>query len=162
MRAAAPQAEAPAGPGAETVCYVTVEVAGQLFGIPIERVHDVFVVSGLTRVPLAPPEVAGLVNLRGRVVTALDLRRRFGLPETGAAERPMAVGIEAGSEFLGLIVDAVGEVLRLDRESRDDNPVHLAERWAALASGVHRLEDRLLVVLDVDAVLNLDRTAQAA
>ncbi len=142
----------------ETISYVTVEVADQLFGIPIETVHDVFVLSGLTRIPLAPPEVAGLVNLRGRVVTAIDLRRRFGLPDS-ASERKMAVGIEAGAESFGLVVDGVGEVMTLPREGRDDNPVHFTGRWSALASGVHRLKGRLLVVMDVDAVLDLDRAA---
>ena len=140
-----------------TITYVTVEVGEQMFGLPIKRVHDVFVSPALTVVPLAPPEVAGLLNLRGRVVTAIDLRRRFGMPQAPAGIRPMTVGIEDGPESFGFIVDAVGEVVTLDAESRDDDPAHLSDRWAPLARGIHRLQDRLLVVLNVDSVLNLDR-----
>lgn len=134
--------------------YVTMTAAGQLFGLPIERVRDVFMVSGMTPVPLGPPEVAGLLNLRGRVATAIDLRRRLGLSRA-EGESLMAVGIEAQGESYGLIVEGIGDVIRLGRETRDDNPAHLSGSWAALSSGVHRLEGRLLVVLDVDAVLEI-------
>ncbi|APF38580.1 chemotaxis protein CheW [Chelatococcus daeguensis] len=138
--------------------YVTVTVGEQLFGIPIDRVRDVFVVGGLTPVPLAPPEIRGLVNLRGRVVTAVCMRRRLGLParEEGAGGTVMAVGLEQGDESFGLIVDGVGEVLRVPAETREPRPPHLGGRWASLASHIHRLDDRLLVVLDVDAVLAFD------
>lgn len=154
--------------------HVTILVGGQLFGIPIARVHDVFVTGEMTRVPLAPPEVAGLLNLRGRVITAVDLRTRLGVPApagpasagpvsagTASAGR-MAVGIELGSEHYGLLVDEVGEVLRLGPDSRHDSPAHLAGRWAELSTGIHRLADRLLVVLDVDRVLSLPQAAAAA
>jgi purine-binding chemotaxis protein CheW len=134
--------------------YVTVMVAGQLFGLPIQRVRDVFMVQAMTPVPLAGPEIAGLINLRGRVATAIDLRRRLGLPE-GRASAPMAVGLEARGESYGLIVDTVGEVMRLSDASRDENPVHLSGPLAGLARCVHRLDDKLLVVLDVEAVLDL-------
>lgn len=148
--------------------YVTVTVGGQLFGLPIGRVHDVFVTGQVTRVPLAPPEVVGLVSLRGRVVTAIDLRVRFGLPRLADARESdhgrgrMAVGIEAGSEHYGLLVDEVGDVLRLDPTSRDDVPAHLTGRWAELCAGVHRVDDRLLLILDVDRALSLSPTALAA
>lgn len=132
--------------------YVTVTVAGQLLGLAIDRVHDVFVASEITSVPLAPPEIAGLLNLRGRVVTALSLRRRLRLPDAPASERRMAVGLEQQGEAYGLLVDEVGEVLRLDPAARQPNPVHLDPRWAALSQGVHQLHNRLLIILDVDAV----------
>ena len=73
----------------------------------------------------------------------------------------MAVGIDHGGEAYALIVDAVGEVMRLDQSTFESTPVHLDRNWAALATGVHRLEDRLLVVLDVDAILRLDLQAAA-
>ncbi len=80
--------------------YVTATVGGQLFGLPISRVQDVFAPDRLTRVPLAPPEIAGLLNLRGRIVTAIDLRRRLGL-EAFAADAPrMAIGVEYKGESL--------------------------------------------------------------
>src|SRR3954470_8495448 len=97
--------------------YVTVVTAGQLFGLKLERVRDVFVPRGLSRVPLAPPEVAGLLNLRGRIVTAIDLRRRLGPAPREDGGAPVAVGIEDRGELYGLIVDAVGDVLRFKRSS---------------------------------------------
>ena len=91
--------------------FVTVVTGGQLFGLRLERVRDVFVPRGISRVPLAPPEVAGLLNLRGRIVTAIDLRRRLGLPPREDGGSPVAVGIEERGELYGLIVDRVGDVL---------------------------------------------------
>src|ERR1041384_1423190 len=95
--------------------YVTAVVAGQRFGLPILRVQDVFVPERLTRVPLAPPEIAGLINLRGRIVTLIDIRRRLGLAAASAdGEQLMAIGVESRGESYGLLVDGVGEVLKLD------------------------------------------------
>jgi purine-binding chemotaxis protein CheW len=142
--------------------YVTVMVADQMFGLPIDRVHDVFIPSAFTAVPLAPREIVGLLNLRGRVVTAMSLRRRLGLPARDTTQREMAVGLEHHGESYGLLVDAVGEVMKLAPDTRESNPVHMDRRWAKLSRGVHRLEDNLLVVLDVDAVLALGADAQAA
>lgn len=141
--------------------YVTVTVADQMFGLPIDRVHDVFIASALTEVPLAPREIVGLLNLRGRVVTAMCLRRRLDLPdaETG---REMAVGLERAGESYGLLVDQVGEVMKLSVDSREPNPVHMDPRWAKLSRGVHRLDGKLLIVLDVDAVLASESEARAA
>jgi purine-binding chemotaxis protein CheW len=141
--------------------YVTVMVAKQMFGLPIDRVHDVFIASALTGVPLAPREIVGLLNLRGRVVTAMCLRRRLALPE---AENgcEMAVGLEHHGESYGLLVDQVGEVMKLSSETLEPNPVHMDPRWSRLSRGVHRLEGELLIILDVDAVLALEADARAA
>ena len=141
--------------------YVTATVGDQLFGLPIERVQDVFVLDRLTRVPLATPEIAGVLNLRGRIVTAIDMRRRLGLPP-GEAGRRMAIGIECKGESYGLLIDVIGEVMRLPAAGRVGNPVNVEARLARVAAGVHRLEDRLLVVLDVDRVLDVGSLAEAA
>ena len=141
--------------------YVTATVGGQLFGLPIERVQDVFVLDRLTRVPLASPEIAGVLNLRGRIVTAIDMRRRLGLPP-GDAGRRMAIGIECKGESYGLLIDVIGEVMRLPTTGREGNPVNIEPRLARVSAGVHRLEDRLLVVLDVDRVLDVGSLAEAA
>ena len=85
--------------------YVTVMIGGQLFGLPIARVQDVFMPDRLTRVPLAPPEIAGVLNLRGRIVTAIDMRRRLGLPPRATGAPPMAVGHRAAGESYGLLID---------------------------------------------------------
>ena len=145
-----------------SVEYPTVVVAGQLLGLPIHRVHDVFVAIEITAVPLAAPEIAGLLNLRGRVVTAVSLRRRLGLPGAPASDRRMAVGLEHKGEAYGLLVDEVGEVLKLDPTMLQPNPVHLSPRWAGLSQGVYQLDGRLLIELDVDAALEFAIDAKAA
>src|SRR3954466_9440270 len=120
--------------------YVTVMVADQMFGLPIDRVHDVFIASSLTAVPLAPSEIVGLLNLRGRVVTAMCLRRRLGLPDRESGRREMAVGLEHHGESYGLLADEIGDDMKISRTSHEPNPVHLDERWIGLSCGVHRLE----------------------
>jgi purine-binding chemotaxis protein CheW len=142
--------------------YVTATVGGQLFGLPISRVQDVFAPDWLTRVPLAPPEIAGLLNLRGRIVTAIDLRLRFGLDALAGDAPRMAVGVEWKGESYGLLIDAIGEVLKLQTSDREDNPVNLDPGLARVSAGVHRLEGKLLVVLDVDRVLDIAPRSEAA
>jgi len=138
-----------------TTEYVTATVGGQLFGLPIAGVQDVFVLDRMTRVPLATPEIAGVLNLRGRIVTAIDMRRRLGHGEGDAPVKRMAIGIECKGESYGLLIDSIGEVLKLSAASREDNPVNLDPRLARVSAGIHRLEDRLLVVLDVERVLDI-------
>ena len=150
MMQAANTNAAEAGATAE---FVTVFVGETMFGLAINRVHDVFIPAGVTPVPLSPPEIVGLLNLRGRVVTALCLRRRLGIPgrEAGAAE--MAIGLEQAGETFALIVDGVGEVLKLGADTQEPVPINLDARWRDISLGVHRLDGRLLVILDVDALL---------
>jgi purine-binding chemotaxis protein CheW len=143
--------------------YVTATIGEQLFGLPILRVQDVFMPDRLTRVPLAPPEVAGVLNLRGRIVTVIDMRVRLGLGqqrESGAQR--MAIGIESRGESYGLLIDTVGEVLKLEKSSREANPINLDPRLARVSAGIHRLEGQLLVVIDVDRVLELSVNGMAA
>jgi purine-binding chemotaxis protein CheW len=135
--------------------FVTFTVAGQMFGLPISRVQDVFKPSRITRVPLAGAEIAGVLNLRGRIVTAIDMRRRLEANRREDGASVMAIGIEARGESFGLLVDAVGEVLKLADVEREPNPINLGGKLAALPDGVYRLEGQLLVVLDVDRVLDL-------
>jgi purine-binding chemotaxis protein CheW len=134
--------------------YVTVLIGGQLFGLPISRVQDVFMPDRLTRVPLAPPEIAGVLNLRGRIVTTIDMRRRLGLPPRNDNKPSMAVGIELRGESYGLLIDTVGEVMKLGETTLEPNPVNLDPRLARVSGGVHRLDGQLMVILDVDYVLN--------
>ncbi len=141
--------------------FVTFAVAGQLFGLPIARVQDVFRPSRITRVPLAGAEVAGVLNLRGRIVTVIDMRRRLDVRHRQEGDAPMAIGIEAKGESFGLLVDAVGEVLKLPVTEREPNPINLDRKLAALSAGVYRLDGGLLVVLDIDRVLDL-RAAEVA
>ena len=150
-----------AGEGSITE-YVTAMIGGQLFGMPISRVQDVFIPDLMTRVPLASSDVAGVLNLRGRIVTAIDMRSRLGLPKRDTGRPPMAIGVDLRGESYGLLIDAVGEVLKLADDSREVNPVNLDPRMAKMASGIHRLDGQLMVVLDVDRVLEIVPDMQAA
>jgi purine-binding chemotaxis protein CheW len=137
----------------QSAMYVTATIGGQLFGVPIARVQDVFVPERMTPVPLADDEIAGLINLRGRIVTMIDLRRRLDLRGDADAPTPMAIGVEWRNESYGLLIDQIGEVLTLPAAGREPAPANLDVRLARVAAGVHRLDDRLLTVLDVDRVI---------
>jgi len=147
---------------ARTVEYITANVGDQLFGLPISAVQDVFMPDRLTRVPLAPPEIAGVLNLRGRIVTAVDLRARLGLPPREGDKLPMAAGVEYRGESYGLLIDNVGEVLRLPEADLEKNPVNLDQRLARMSAGVYRLDGQLMVVLDVVRVLDMNQEHIAA
>ena len=142
--------------------YVTVTLDDQLFGLPISRVQDVFVPDRLTRVPLSPPQIAGVLNLRGRIVTAIDMRCRLGLPQRTGQVPAIAVGIELKGESYGLLVDAVGEVMKLPKENCETKPANLDAHLAEVTSGVYRLDGQLLIVLDVDRVFDMYSDAKAA
>ena len=142
--------------------YVTFTTADQIFGVPIARVQEVFRPARITRVPLAGAQIAGVLNLRGRIVTAIDMRSRLGLQAREEASVPMAIGIESRGESFGLLVDTLGEVLRLSDSDIEANPINLDRKLAGVAAGVHRLDGQLLVVLDVDSVLDVNGEAVAA
>ncbi|UFN51138.1 chemotaxis protein CheW [Roseomonas sp. OT10] len=145
------------GHARETEVFLTLGVAGQLCGVPVQGVRDVLAPQAISRIPLAPPAVAGSLNLRGRIVTAIDLRRRLGLPDAEAA--PMPVVMEHGGEFYALLADEVGDVVRLAEAGFDAVPPTLAASWRAACRAVHRdvpgREGRLLVLLDVPWIMAL-------
>ena len=130
--------------------------------MPILRVQDVFAPERLTAVPLSPPEVAGVLNLRGRIVTLIDMRCRLGLGSRENGHQAMAIGVESRGESYGLLIDSVGEVLKLDNQSWEPNPSNLDARLASVSTGIYRLDSQLLMVLDVDRVLDITVKAVAA
>jgi len=142
--------------------YVTFVIAGQLFGIPVLKVQDVLAACEVTRIPLAPPEIAGALNLRGRIVTALDVRLRLGLPPSNDANERMSIVVEQSGELYSLMVDEVGEVLSLDPAGFQRNPPTLDARFREYSNGIFRLKERLLVVLDVDGLLDYEGVNKAA
>src|ERR1700753_2811298 len=142
--------------------YVTAVIGGQLFGLPISRVQDVFMPERLTRVSLSSQEIAGVLNLRGRIVTVVDMRARLGPRHADDGKPPMAVGVDLRGESYGLLIDQIGEVLRLPDDGREENPVNLDPRMATFAGGVPRLDGHLMVVLDVDRVLEIAPELKAA
>jgi purine-binding chemotaxis protein CheW len=139
----------------EEQVFVTLTVADQLCGVPVLAVRDILGEQVITRIPLAPPEIAGSLNLRGRIVTAIDLRRRLHLPPPAAGQKRMSVVAEQGGELYALLVDQVSEVMSLKASAFERNPPTLAKSWADFSTGVYRLDGRLLVVLDVGRLLNM-------
>ncbi len=142
--------------------YVTMSIGGQLFGIPVLKVQDVLGTQTITRVPLAPVEVAGSLNLRGRIVTAVDVRLRLGLPKRENEKTAMSVVVEHEGELYSLLVDSVGEVLSLETKDYQRNPPTLNPRLREFSDGIYRLNDSLLVVLSVSSLLNFGNRADAA
>lgn len=141
----------------ETQDYVTMYIEGQLFGIPVLTVQDVLGPQRITRIPLAPREVAGSLNLRGRIVTAIDVRLRLGLRRGTDEDKGMSVVVDLGGELYSLRVDQVGEVLSLPAAKFERNPPTLDPMWREFSAGIYRLEDKLLVVLDVSKLLDFNR-----
>jgi purine-binding chemotaxis protein CheW len=162
MEKGAAEARGKVGAGAGHHEFVSVTSAGQLFGIPVLQVQDVLGPQRITRIPLAPPEIAGSLNLRGRIVTAVDLRTRLRLPPLAEGRQGMSVVVEHGSELYSLIVDTVGEVLSLSDADLERNPATLDPVWRDVAAGIYRLDKSLLVVLDVARVLDLAARAEVA
>jgi purine-binding chemotaxis protein CheW len=150
------------GVSGETHEFVSITVAEQLFGIPVLQVQDVLGPQRITRIPLAPTEVAGSLNLRGRIVTAIDLRTRLKLPPLAEGKAGMSVVVDHGGELYSIIVDSVGEVLSLGAETAERNPATLDPVWRDVSGGIHRLDKTLLIVLDVARVLDFSARAEAA
>ena len=141
--------------------YFTVKVGGEWFGMPVACVHTVFLVEALTRIPLAPPAITGLVNLRGRIVTAICLRARLGMKPRPPGQL-LAIGIEHRGEALALVVDKAGDVLTLTDAGRIETPRHMPPARAALTESVRQLENGLVCILDLAAVFDLNTHRAAA
>ena len=142
----------------ETQDYVTMFIDGQMFGIAVLTVQDVLGPQKITRIPLAPREVAGSLNLRGRIVTAIDVRLRLGLKRADEDNKGMSVVVEQGGELYSLMVDQVGEVLSLPVAKFERNPPTLDPMWREFSAGIYRLDDKLLVVLDVAKLLDFNKS----
>ena len=142
----------------ETQDFVTMIIEGQLFGIPVLTVQDVLGAQKITRIPLAPREVAGSLNLRGRIVTAIDVRLRLDLARRVEDAKCMSVVVDMAGELYSLMVDSVGEVLSLPAAKFERNPPTLDLKWREFSLGIYRLEEKLLVVLDVAKLLDFTRS----
>ena len=141
--------------------FVTMQIADQWFGIPVLGVQEVLGAQNIARVPLAPPEVAGSLNLRGRIATAVDVRTRLGLAAREEGQTEMSVVVDHHGELYSLVIDSVGEVLSLPIASFERNPPTLESRLREVSNGIYRLEDKLLVVLDVERLLDMGKSQAA-
>lgn len=145
----------------DTSTFVTFMIAGQLFGVSVMNVRDVLSTHQINPIPLAPPEIAGSLNLRGRVVTVIDVRRRLGLAPRGDEKKAMSIVVEFGHDLYSLMVDSVGEVLALADSDFEENPPTLDPQLREYSTGIYRLNDKLLVVLDVERALDYGRLTAA-
>jgi purine-binding chemotaxis protein CheW len=138
-----------------TTQYCTFRLDHLTFGVEVDRVQEVLRHQQLTAVPLANPVVEGLINLRGQIVTALDLRRRLDLPPREEGTLPMNIVVRTGTGSLSLLVDEIGDVVDVDDSTFETPPETLQGVARELIVGAYKLEDRLLLALDTDAAVQL-------
>lgn len=139
----------------ESHMYVTMRVEQQLFGIPVKNVRDVLRQQKVTSIPLSAPEVAGSLNLRGRIVTVINLRRRLRLTEKENDDKSMFVVVEYRGELFSLMVDSVGEVMTVPGHSIEKSPANLGGAWKEVTTGIYKLSGELLVIIDVQSLLTI-------
>jgi purine-binding chemotaxis protein CheW len=123
---------------------------GDLFGVEVEHVQEVLRSQSITRVPLAPPAVAGLINLRGQVVTAIELRERLGRPARPAGEEPVVIVVRLHGEAVSLLVDSIADVVDVDLRDFEAPPDTMDGTSRELIRGAYKLSGQLLLALDVN------------
>lgn len=135
--------------------FCTFTLDGMLFGVEVLKVQEVIRFQAMTRVPLAPSVVRGLINLRGQIVTAIDLRRRLELDERPADQLPMNVVIRTEDEAVSLLVDEIGDVREVEEGAFERPPETLKGVAREVIRGAYKLKDRLLLVLDTEKAVQL-------
>jgi purine-binding chemotaxis protein CheW len=135
--------------------FVTMRVNGQLFGASVKLVQDVVRAQNIAPIPLSPYVIEGAINLRGRIVTVLNMYRRLNLPLDKQPHKHMNVVIEYRDELYSLMVDSVGDVLNIPLSKIDKVPVNMQSNWQEISAGIYRLDSELLVLLDVERLLNI-------
>lgn len=135
--------------------FSTFFVADLYFGVDVLRVQEVLRFQQMTRVPQAPEVIEGLINLRGQIVTAIDMRRRLRLPPRPGDQTPINVVVRTEEGAVSLLVDEIGDVLDVDADTYERPPENLDPAALELISGVYKLKDRLLLVLDTERTVDL-------
>ncbi|HVN18880.1 MAG TPA: chemotaxis protein CheW [Dongiaceae bacterium] len=134
----------------KTQQFCTFFLENQFFGVPVNQVQEVIRYQEMTRVPLVPPVIRGLINLRGQIVMAIDLRRRFGMTDRPEAELPMNVVVRTEEGAVSFLVDEIGDVLEVEEQTFEQPPETLQGPAGDLVRGVYKLQDRLMLVLDTE------------
>jgi purine-binding chemotaxis protein CheW len=132
------------------------------FGVEVRHVQEVICYQEMTPVPLAPPAIEGLINLRGQIVTAISLRRRLGLPDLDPMRTPMNVVVRREGEVVSLLVDQIGDVLEVDEALFEAPPITVSGAVRDVLRGVYKLNERLLLVLDVERTSDVQTWARSA
>lgn len=136
--------------------FATFTLDGLHFGVEVLKVQEVLRHQPMTRVPLAPPVVEGLINLRGQIVTALDLRRRLTLSPRAGGELPMNVVVRTADGVVSLLVDEIGDVVEVGDDEFEPAPERLTRALTSLVTGVYKLKNHLLLVLDVERAVHVE------
>lgn len=139
----------------ESDMYVTMRIDKQLFGIPVRNVRDVLRQQKITSIPLSSSEVEGSLNLRGRIVTVINLRNRLRLAAREIDEKSMFVVVEHKGELYSLMVDSVGEVMTVPNHAIEKSPANLGGEWKEVTTGIYKLSGELLVIIDVHIMLTI-------
>lgn len=146
--------------GAKIIEYVSFFLGNQYVGIPVLDVQEVIPPQVITSVPHSPEAVVGLLNLRGQIVTAIDLRTRLNMEKRDADADYKNVIVRSGSELFSLMVDSVGDVLSLKQKDLASAPATLSEEWSLCSEGVYPLEKKLLIALNIEKIINLNETGE--
>jgi len=141
--------------------FCTFSLGGLFLGVEVLKVQEVIRAQAMTRVPLAPTVVRGLINLRGQIVTAVDLRERFGLPARSDGQESMNVIVHTEDGAVSLLVDDIGDVLEVQESDHEEPPETLDPTARSLILGVYKLPERLLLVLDLQQALTLEPSGAA-
>jgi purine-binding chemotaxis protein CheW len=147
---------------AEDKQFCTFLLDGLLFGVEVQEVQEVIRYQKVTHVPLAPPVIQGLINLRGQIVTAIDLRARLELPPLPEDRRPMNVVVRTGEDVISLLVDEIGDVVNVQEETFERPPETLTGLSRQLIRGAYKLEDRLLLNLDTQKAVRIHEDYDSA
>jgi purine-binding chemotaxis protein CheW len=147
-------------PQSEQFC--TFFLDGHLFGVPVQQVQEVIRYQEMTRVPMVREVIRGLINLRGQIVTAIDLRRRLDMAERPADQLPMNVVVRTDDGAFSLLVDEIGDVVEVEESSFEPPPETLRGPVRSMIVGVHKLNDRLLHTLDIEKACQMSDVAETA
>ena len=140
--------------------FCTFYLDGHLFGTPVPQVQEVIQHQAMTRVPLARDVISGMLNLRGQIVTAIDLRRRLGLRDRAQDQQPMNVVVRTNEGAVSLLVDEIGDVIEVEEETLESPPETLQGFAREVLHGVYKLSGGLLLALDIDRVVDLHDQTQ--
>lgn len=141
--------------------FCTFMLDGLLFGLEVNQIQEVLLYQDMTRVPLAPPMVRGLINLRGQIVTAIDLRRRLEFPPLASEQLPMNVVVRTDDGAVSLLVDEIGDVVEVDEATFEAPPETLTGLARDVTRGVYKLDGRLLVILDIHRILHVQHVTDS-
>lgn len=136
--------------------FCTFFLRDQFFGVPVQQVQEVIRYQEMTRVPLTPAVIRGLINLRGQIVMAIDLRRRFGMEDRPESQLPINVVVRTEDGPVSFLVDEIGDVLEVEEESFERPPETVLGQTRELVQGVYKLRERLMLVLDTERAVRAD------